>query len=308
MTYSTYALFSPKGSLLSSEHLGDALLALGRYNAWVPELPEVEVLAVSLRPHLVGRSIEDVQVHCADLRERVATGQLVRRCTGHRIVGVERRAKYLLLDLEGSDVLIVHLGMSGRLTLSSENDAAERHEHLSFGVSGGLRLRYRDPRRFGLVLVRTRSRLGSDRHFAHLGVEPLGAEFTAEFLSRAATGRRAPVKSFLMDGRVVVGVGNIYACEALHRAGIHPRRAAGRISPGRWGRLTASVVEVLAEAIRQGGTTLNDFTDGAGNPGYFQVALSVYDREGQECARCGSSIRRIVQGGRSTYYCPGCQR
>ena len=111
-----------------------------------------------------------------------------------------------------------------------------------------------------------------------------------------------------MDGRVVVGVGNIYACEALHRAGIHPRRAAGRISPGRWDRLAASVVEVLTEAICQGGTTLNDFADGGGNPGYFQVALSVYDREGQKCGRCGSSIRRIVQGGRSTYYCPGCQR
>jgi formamidopyrimidine-DNA glycosylase len=227
---------------------------------------------------------------------------------GREVVEVGRRAKYLMIGLDGPDVLIVHLGMSGRLTISGGSAPPEPHEHLSFGLSGGRRLRFRDPRRFGLVLVRSRSRLDRDRHFAHLGREPLAPAIDGAFLARSAVGRRAPVKSFLMDGRIVVGVGNIYACEALHRAGVHPQRKVNRISAARWGRLARSVVEVLEDAIEQGGTTLNDFADGEGNPGYFQIALSVYDQEGRPCGRCGSTIRRIVQSGRSTFYCPGCQR
>jgi formamidopyrimidine-DNA glycosylase len=221
---------------------------------------------------------------------------------------VRRRAKYLLLDLERDSSLLVHLGMSGRLTISSGRRPPETHEHLSFGLSGGTRLRYRDPRRFGLVLVRATAGLARDRHLRHLGVEPLDPGFDGDLLRRAARGRRAPVKSFLMDGRVVVGIGNIYACEALHRAGIHPRRSVSRISARRWDNLASSVVAVLERAIEQGGTTINDFADGEGKPGYFQVALSVYDRRGEKCGRCGGTIRRIVQTGRSTFYCGGCQR
>lgn len=266
------------------------------------------MLKGSLRPHLVGRTIEDVRVRRTDLRERVSAAQLRRRCQGRRIHGLRRRAKYLLIDLDGGDVLIFHLGMSGRLTVGPSETAAEPHEHLSFGIGRRSRLRFRDPRRFGLVLIRSAARLHRDRHFAHLGVEPLGPSFDGDWLRRAAIGRRGPVKSFLMDARVVVGIGNIYACEALHRAGIHPRRAVSRIALGRWHRLADAVVAVLEEAIHQGGTTLNDFADATGSPGYFQIALSVYGRDGRPCRRGDGSVRRIVQGGRSTYYCPGCQR
>lgn len=282
--------------------------SVDRYNAAVPELPEVEVLAKSLRPALLGRTIESVSVSSTALRERVRPAELRRRCLNRRVAGVRRRAKYLLIDVEDGFTIVVHLGMSGRLTVTPSDRPRELHEHVTIGISGDRRLRFRDPRRFGLVLVRRTGSLDRDRHFRDLGVEPLSDQFSGLGLRRAAEGRRAPVKSFLMDGRIVVGVGNIYACEALHRAGVHPRRSVARISRERWQRLAEAIVAVLESAIEQGGTTLNDFADGAGNPGYFQVALSVYGREGEQCGRCRGSVRRIVLGGRSTFYCGGCQR
>jgi formamidopyrimidine-DNA glycosylase len=274
----------------------------------MPELPEVEVLRLSLAPRLVGERIDRVRVWNAALREPVNARQLARRVSGRRVERLRRRAKYLLIDVEGGSTLIVHLGMSGRFTLVPEAEPRQLHEHVAFFLASGKRVRFRDPRRFGLVLAAPTEGLSGDRHFRHLGVEPLGEDFSGARLAAGARGRRAPVKSFLLDGRIVVGVGNIYASEALHRAAIHPRRAAGRISKARWSTLADSVRGVLSSAIEQGGTTLNDFTNGQGEPGYFQVALSVYDREGKSCARCGGTIRRIVQSNRSTFYCPGCQR
>lgn len=274
----------------------------------MPELPEVEVLRLSLKPRLVGERIERVRVWNKALREPVDSRQLSRRLAGRRIESLRRRAKYLLIDVERGSTLIVHLGMSGRFTLVPESAPKLPHEHVAFFLDSGSRVRFRDPRRFGLVLAASTQALAEDRHFRHLGVEPLGDDFDGAMLAAAASGRRAPVKSFLLDGRIVVGVGNIYASEALHRAGVHPRRAAGRISAARWEALAESIRTVLGSAIAQGGTTLNDFTNGDGEPGYFQVALSVYDREGKACPRCGGVIRRIVQSNRSTFYCPGCQR
>jgi len=274
----------------------------------MPELPEVEVLRLSLEPRLVGERIERVRVWNPALREPVNPRQLGRRLAGRRIERLRRRAKYLLVDVEKGSTLIVHLGMSGRFTLVPGAEPKLPHEHVAFFLGSGQRVRFRDPRRFGLVLAAATGELATDRHFRHLGVEPLGDQFGAAMLAGAARGRRAPIKSFLLDGRIVVGVGNIYASEALHRAGIHPRRAAGRISASRWKALADSIRAVLGSAIEQGGTTLNDFTNGDGEPGYFQVALSVYDREGEACPRCGAAIRRIVQSNRSTFYCPGCQR
>lgn len=274
----------------------------------MPELPEVEVLRRSLAPHLIGTRIESVLVRDGRLREPIATRAFETALPGATVERLDRRAKYLLICLSTGTSLVLHLGMSGRLVLSAPDRAAEPHEHFLLALSSGRCLRFRDPRRFGLaVLVRT-SELPRDRHFRHLGVEPLAEEFSGEALRRSAAGRRAPVKSFLMDGRVVVGVGNIYASEALHRAGIHPLRSVSRISSARWDRLAESVQEVLLEAIEAGGTTLNDFADGEGRSGYFQVDLKVYDRAGQPCGRCGGMIRRRVLSGRSTYYCPGCQR
>lgn len=274
----------------------------------MPELPEIEVLRRSLEPHLVGDRIERVEVRNPALREPVATAGLRRGAQRREVTALRRRSKYLLIDLEGGWTVAVHLGMSGRLTLVPAGTPREPHEHLAFHLRSGRRLRLRDPRRFGLVFALPTAELASDLHFVHLGVEPLEAGFSAEFLAGAAAGRRGPVKAFLMDARVVVGVGNIYASESLYRAGVHPARPVSRISRERWERVAESVVAVLRQAIAEGGTTLNDFADGEGRSGYFQVSLSVYDREGAPCPACGRPVRRIVQAGRSTFYCPRCQR
>ena len=274
----------------------------------MPELPEVEVLRRSLEPRICGARIEAVRVWSRALREPVDGRVLRRRLVNRRVLEADRRAKYLLLHVEEGSTLVVHLGMSGRLTVVEEGEPREAHEHVGIFLDSGHRLRFRDPRRFGLVMALPTGRLSSDRHFRHLGVEPLGSEFSGRYLAARARGRRGPVKSFLMDARVAVGVGNIYASEALFRAGIHPRRSVGRISAARWQRLADSVQSTLGQAIEQGGTTLSDFTDGGGGEGYFQVCLQVYDRAGEDCRVCGSGIRQLVQAGRSTYYCPRCQR
>ncbi|HTQ81494.1 MAG TPA: bifunctional DNA-formamidopyrimidine glycosylase/DNA-(apurinic or apyrimidinic site) lyase [Thermoanaerobaculia bacterium] len=277
----------------------------------MPELPEIEVLKRSLEPHLVGDTIERAVVRDPRLREPVRPAELARRVTGRRIRALRRRSKYLLIELEGpgaGETLVVHLGMSGRLTLVPAGEPEEPHEHVAFHLRSGRRLRLRDPRRFGMVLALASDKLEQNPHFSGLGIEPLSGEFSGAWLAAAAAGRRGPVKSFLMDARVVVGVGNIYASESLYLAGIHPVRSVARLSAARWDRLAEAVVQVLSQAIAQGGTTLNDFADGEGRSGYFQISLSAYAREGEPCLTCGTPIRRIVQSGRSTFYCPRCQR
>ncbi len=274
----------------------------------MPELPEIEVLRRSLEPHVLGDRIERVEVRDPRLREPIPVRELVRRVTGRRIERLDRRGKYLLVDLEGGWTLAVHLGMSGRFTLVPAEEPLEPHEHVALFLASGRKLRLRDPRRFGLVFPFPTAERDDDPHFSHLGVEPLTPGFSGKTFAAAAVGRRGPVKGFLMDGTVVVGAGNIYAAEALFRAGIHPLRSVARISAKRWDRLAENLVEVLSQAVAEGGTTLNDYADGEGRSGYFQVSLSVYGREGQTCVRCGGTVRRVVLGNRSTFYCPGCQR
>lgn len=274
----------------------------------MPELPEVEVLRRSLEPLLIGDRIDRVEVRFPMLREPIPRRRLEETLPGRRILRLGRRAKYLLIEVEGGHLLAVHLGMSGRLTLVPAQAPREDHEHVAFRLASGRRLRLRDPRRFGLVLLLEAESWESDRHFRHLGLEPLGGELDGPTLAGLARGRRGPVKSFLMDAQRVVGVGNIYACEALYRAGIHPNRSVARISPARWQALADAVVAVLADAIAEGGTTLNDFANAQGESGYFQVSLAVYGREGERCERCARTIRRMVHANRSTFYCPGCQR
>jgi formamidopyrimidine-DNA glycosylase len=273
----------------------------------VPELPEIEVLKRSLEPHITDLAIERTVVRERRLRERVDVG-FARRLSGRRIERVRRRAKYLLIDLSGPNTLVVHLGMSGSLLLGPGDAPVEPHEHVSIFLDSGQRLRFRDPRRFGLMLTLPTAALASDKRFRNLGIEPLEGELSGRRYQELAGSRRGPVKTFLMNGALVVGVGNIYASEALFQAGIHPRRSVARISEARWERLSQTIQSVLGAAIEQGGTTLNDFLDGGGNEGYFQVALDVYGREGEPCHRCDGTIRRIVQTGRSTFYCPRCQR
>lgn len=273
----------------------------------MPELPEVEVLRRSLERLLPGQNIARVEVHSPKLREQLDREALL-GLAGRRIERLARRAKYLLVELDGGLTLVIHLGMSGSFTVVPKETEKVVHEHLTLHLGSGARLRFVDPRRFGLAFVAQTSQLEQDRRLAHLGREPLDPGFDGKYLRKKAEGRKVPVKLFVMDGEVVVGVGNIYASESLWQAGIHPRRPVSRIAAATWQRLAEAIRQVLEKAIGQGGTTLADFKDGEGNSGYFQVSLAVYDREGQDCPRCGKTIARAVMGGRSTYYCTGCQR
>lgn len=256
--------------------------------------------------------IEGVDVRETRLRYPVDARRLRRELPGRRVKSLGRRAKYLLILLEedGSReeaFLVIHLGMSGRIYFSEPGETPQLHTHVIFSISGDRELHFCDPRRFGLVDLVPAALLDQDKRFSSLGVEPLSDECSAEYFFERSRKLRQPVKNFLMDGRRVVGVGNIYASEALFLAGVHPQRAAGRVSLKSWERITAVVKEVLTEAIRQGGTTLNDFQGPDGTAGYFQVFLRVYGRGGEECRECSSIIRRKVLSGRSTFYCPRCQ-
>ena len=269
----------------------------------MPELPEVETTRRGIEPSIVGRRITGWQLRQPRLRWPVV---LPHRLRGERILRVLRRAKYLVLETAGG-ALIVHLGMSGSLQFMSADKPPGRHDHVDIEFDHERVLRLTDPRRFGSIHYHD----GDWREhwlIKDLGVEPLDSKFDGEFLHRAARGRRVAIKQMLMDARVVVGVGNIYANESLFRAGIRPRLAAGRVNRLRCELLAAAVREVLAQAIRQGGTTLRDFVDGSGRRGYFSQSLNVYGREDQPCYQCGSVLKGLRIGQRATVYCPKCQR
>jgi formamidopyrimidine-DNA glycosylase len=271
----------------------------------MPELPEVETTRRGLLPHVVGRRIRGVVVRNAALRWPVPA-DLARVLRGEEVLDLRRRGKYLLFDCRHGH-LLVHLGMSGRLTLVPEGEPARRHDHVDVRFEGERLLRLTDPRRFGAMLW-VRGKAEEHALLRELGLEPFDAAFTGAALHERARGRRVAVKHFLMDAHVVTGVGNIYASEALFHAGIHPLRASGRIARARWDRLAESVRATLERALAAGGTTLRDFASAEGHPGYFQNECAVYGREGQPCRACGTAIRAVRQGQRSTFYCPGCQR
>ena len=270
----------------------------------MPELPEVETTRRGIAPHLLGHAVSDVIVRDRRLRWPVPRN-LRQRLHGQTFQRVERRAKYLLLHTDVGCV-ILHLGMSGSLHILPKATPPATHDHLDIVLAGGHCLRLRDPRRFGSLHWST----APDRHFllAHLGPEPWDAIFTGTYLHRRARRRTLAVKAFIMDAKTVVGVGNIYASEALFRAGIHPGRRAGRISEARYVALAQAIVSVLDTAIEHGGTTLRDFVGSDGRPGYFRHELQVYDRADAPCRQCGQPIRRLVLGQRASYYCKTCQR
>ncbi|NHF73569.1 bifunctional DNA-formamidopyrimidine glycosylase/DNA-(apurinic or apyrimidinic site) lyase [Paracoccus xiamenensis] len=279
----------------------------------MPELPEVETVRRGLQPHLEGRRIARLVLNRDGLRWKFPP-DLVQVATGATVTGLRRRSKYVLLDLDREASILIHLGMSGRMLIEGagvgdfHRDPAilPRHDHVVFETDEGTRITMNDARRFGMVdLIR-----GSSPLLDVLGPEPLGDEFTGATLAAAFEGRRAPVKAALLDQGVVAGLGNIYVSESLHRAGIDPRRAAGRIGRARLDALAGHIKDVLTEAIAAGGSSLRDHRQATGELGYFQHSFRVYDREGAPCPRpgCDGHVQRIVQSGRSSFWCPRCQR
>ncbi|MFN3790977.1 bifunctional DNA-formamidopyrimidine glycosylase/DNA-(apurinic or apyrimidinic site) lyase [Massilia sp.] len=281
----------------------------------MPELPEVEVTRRGVAPHIEGRVVEQVIVRRDGLRWPFPPG-LSERLAGRRILATGRRGKYLLIEFEHG-TLIVHLGMSGHLRVLPPGIEPRKHDHFDLvvvgtdaGPEGRQVLRLHDPRRFGAVLWHGKDEGELEEHLLlrGLGVEPLGEGFSGELLWRETRKRNAPIKQVLLAGDIVVGVGNIYACESLFRAGINPKTPAARISRARYERLAEAIKDILAAAIVQGGSTLRDFIAVNGQSGYFQQTYFVYDRAGVPCRNCGSPVRQIKQGQRSTFYCVQCQR
>jgi formamidopyrimidine-DNA glycosylase len=267
----------------------------------MPELPEVETTVRGLAKVLQGRRLTSVEVRRPDLR-RALPVDLGQRLTGARVVGLGRRAKYGLIDTDRGDSLIFHLGMSGHWRVDPSETG--KHDHFILETDEGRRVALNDARRFGSLDLVPTGELSDWPPFAALGPEPLDLDLRD--LHRRLSGRVAAIKLLLLDQRIVAGLGNIYVCEALYRAGIHPKRAGGSVSPERLKRLVPAIQGVLEEAIEAGGSTLKDFVSPDGELGYFSKAFAVYDREGKPCG-CGGTVKRIVQGGRSTFYCPQCQ-
>jgi formamidopyrimidine-DNA glycosylase len=292
----------------------------------MPELPEVETVRRGLEPVLTGARIERVAVRRVGLRIPFPE-HFAERLAGRRVGALSRRAKYILAPLDSGETLIMHLGMSGSFRIERETEATPgafhfarsknaAHDHVAFDLSNGARVIYNDPRRFGLMQLAPSDALAEHPLFRDLGAEPLAADFDAGALARLLAGRKTPLKAALLDQRLVAGLGNIYVCEALHRAALSPLRAAGTLATTRGAptsgakRLAAAIRGVLEEAIAAGGSTLRDHRQTDGELGYFQHSFAVYGREGAACPRprCTGTIIRIVQAGRSTFYCPVCQR
>lgn len=290
----------------------------------MPELPEVETVRRGLAPVMDGALIVAAEARRPDLRFPLPRN-FVRRLKGARIEQLRRRGKYLIGALSTGESLIMHLGMSGRFTIDAQTarpgtarsavvgetgESDPKHDHVVIQLDGArpAQVTYNDPRRFGFMDLAPTQSIEECRHFKGMGPEPLGNEFSAAVLNAALRGKQTPIKAALLDQRVVAGLGNIYVCEALYRARISPRRRAGSVAGLRGDRLHRAVVAVLRDAIDAGGSTLKDFAAADGALGYFQHRFDVYGREGAHCSHCGAEIRRLTQSGRSTFFCPGCQR
>lgn len=271
----------------------------------MPELPEVETTLRGISPHITGQTVLELVLRTAKLRWPLDP-QLCEILPGQKILAVERRAKYLLIYCERG-TLIVHLGMTGVLRIIPADMTEQKHDHVDVIFTNGQTLRFTDPRRFG-IFTYTPDDPRQHKCLVHLGPEPLSADFTAKSLYQVSRTKKQTVKTFIMDQKTVVGVGNIYANEALFQAGILPSRPAGRIGLQRYERLVAAIKSILKQAIAAGGTTISDFRQSDGRPGYFDQQLLIYGRDGKECPSCGNTIRSTRLGQRSTYYCPACQK
>ncbi|MCU9836307.1 bifunctional DNA-formamidopyrimidine glycosylase/DNA-(apurinic or apyrimidinic site) lyase [Ruegeria sp. WL0004] len=283
----------------------------------MPELPEVETVRRGLAPAMEGAVIARAEVNRPDLRWPFPD-RMAERLTGQRVERLRRRSKYILADLSGGETLLIHLGMSGRMTVSGDplgqfvhaHPAAQKHDHVVFHMDNGARITFNDPRRFGAMDLMPTANAEDHKLLSVLGPEPLGNDFHENHLIAAFKGKNTPVKSALLDQGIVAGLGNIYVCETLFRAGVSPRRKAGQIAAPRVGALVPIIRQVLSEAIEAGGSSLRDFRQADGELGYFQHSFDVYGRDGEPCRRpsCSGSIKRITQSGRSSFYCVQCQR
>lgn len=283
----------------------------------MPELPEVETVRRGLIPAMEGAVIARADINRPDLRWPFPP-DMGARLTGQRVLSLRRRSKYILADLSSGESLLVHLGMSGRMTVSGDplgqfhhdHPQVQKHDHVVLHMDNGARVTFNDARRFGAMDLMTTATAEDHKLLCNIGPEPFGNAFHEDHLVAALAGRASPIKAALLDQGVVAGLGNIYVCEVLHRAGIHPARKAGRISAARVRSLVPLVRQVLAEAIEAGGSSLRDHRQADGELGYFQHTFRAYGREGENCPTtgCTGQIRRIVQSGRSSFYCPACQR
>ncbi|MEL7211329.1 MAG: bifunctional DNA-formamidopyrimidine glycosylase/DNA-(apurinic or apyrimidinic site) lyase [Pseudomonadota bacterium] len=283
----------------------------------MPELPEVETVRRGLLPVMEGQRIAKADIRRADLRWPFPEN-MAARLTGKTVRALRRRSKYILADLDSGETLIIHLGMSGRMLISGKtvgefhhpHPVPEKHDHVVLDMAGGGRVTFNDARRFGAMDLAETARLEDHWLIAPIGPEPLGNAFNEAYLAARLQGRSTPIKSALLDQRIVAGLGNIYVCEVLHRAKISPKRKAGNLSAKRAGALVPIIRDVLAEAIEAGGSSLRDYRQADGELGYFQHTFRVYDREGAPCVTegCGGTVSRIVQSGRSSFYCTSCQR
>lgn len=283
----------------------------------MPELPEVETVMRGLAPSMEGAVIAKAQINRPDLRWPFPD-RMSERLTGQRVERLRRRSKYILADLASGETLLIHLGMSGRMLVSGDplgqfvhdHPQAEKHDHVVLDMDNGARITFNDPRRFGAMDLLNTATAEDSKLLSVLGPEPLGNSFSEDYLTAAFKGKNTPVKSALLDQGIIAGLGNIYVCETLYRAGISPKRKAGQIAGRKVATLVPIIREVLSDAIEAGGSSLKDFRSAGGELGYFQHRFDVYDREGAPCKRdgCDGTVARIVQSGRSSFYCPQCQR
>ncbi len=272
----------------------------------MPELPEVEVICRGLAPLLVGRTIEATSFGRQKLRQPMPRRASAGWVTGHTVTAVRRRAKFIIIDLDSAARLIIHLGMTGRLGLFPADTPPAKHDHVRWRLDNGLEMRFNDTRRFGSVQVLAPAAEAAEL-FGDLGPDPFWESFSAEYLAGKALGKKQPVKSFLMDNRVVTGIGNIYASEILHASRINPTTPVHLLTRKQWQTITAHSRVILTEAIGCGGTTIADYVNSSGEKGYFQTKLRVYGRENHPCPSCGQPIRQVRLGGRASFYCPRCQ-
>ena len=274
----------------------------------MPELPEVEVIRRGLQNHLPGRKVLDIATGNKKLRLPMPRKNLKKYILGTRIKSVGRRAKFLLITMDNGACLVVHLGMTGRLGIFPSGTPRAKHDHLRLQLDDNMQLRFSDIRRFGFIQVLAPGSGFSNTMLANLGPEPLGRGFTPEYLKNSAAGKSRPLKNFLMDSRIVAGIGNIYACEILFHAGLNPGKKISSLSIKEWARVVDSSRHILRKAIACGGTTINDFVNASGRSGYFQLELQTYGKQGRPCSCCSTPITKKTMAGRSTFFCPKCQK